>query len=483
MLPSHTDLLLDLGARHAFKPRHKSLSTASHLTMASEARPTANNSSPTCDILIVGAGIAGLACGRTLAEQGLRVCIVEAGNRIGGRILTERLGDQIVELGAEFIHGRPPELLALIAEAGLTICERDGSQLSFEDCRLTADSEGRDSMFDPIEQLRDFPGPDLSFSDFLAHSSFASNPDLRAAATGYVEGFNAADAGQISALSLGIQQAAEDSIDGDHIAHIREGYDRLPQFLADRLLATGGTLHLGTRVQAVHWATGRVALGTTAGEFTAAKAVLTLPLGILQAGSVHIVPELPAIAAAAALMRMGPVCRFTLVFHEPFWQTLPPPPNLAASDLHDLNFLFDFGELPSVWWSTHPERTPANTTGRTLTGWVGGPRATSLLASSSADLATLGCRALARIFNQPESRLHQLLEACLTHNWSADGDFQGSYSYVGVGGAKASARLAQPVEHTVFFAGEHTDTTGHWGTVHGALRSGLRAASQILDSQ
>ena len=180
-------------------------------------------------------------------------------------------------------------------------------------------------------------------------------------------------------------------------------------------------------------------------------------------------------------MRTGPVCRFTLVFRKPFWQTLPPSSTLASSDLRDLSFLFDFGQLPSVWWSTHPERTPANTTGRTLTGWVGGPRATSLLASSAADLATLGCRALARIFQQPESHLHQLLEACLTHNWSADPDFLGSYSYVAVGGAEASARMAQPIEHTLYLAGEHTDTTGHWGTVHGALRSGLRAARQILN--
>ena len=446
------------------------------------------NSNPdTFDVLIIGAGIAGLACARTLADRGQRVCVVEATDRIGGRILTHRIGDQIIEIGAEFVHGRPPELLALIAEAGLTLGDRGGSQLSFEPSspdsdhgHLTADSNGRDHMFDPIEQLRTYTGPDLSFSDFLAPSEFAGDDDLCHAALGYVEGFNAADATHISSISLGLQQAAEDSIDGDRIAHIREGYDRLPHFLADRLLAAGGALRRNTRVHAVHWATGRVALETSAGELTAARAVLTLPLGVLQSTAVRIVPELPALHQAAALMHMGPVCRFTLVFREPFWQSLPPSSTLSSSDLHDLSFLFDFGELPSVWWSTHPERTPANTVGRTLTGWVGGPRAEALLASSPADLAGLGCRALARIFHQPESRLHQLLEACLTHNWSADPNFRGSYSYVGVGGAEASARMAQPIEHTLFFAGEHTDTTSHWGTVHGALRSGLRAAQQIL---
>ncbi len=421
------------------------------------------------DTLIVGAGIAGLACARSLAEQGHRVCVVEAADRVGGRILTRRLGDQILELGAEFVHGRPPELLALIVQAGLTVCERTGSQLSFDDGRLTADSDDRDGMFDPLDDLRDYTGPDLSFNDFLDRSKY-SHQDLREAALGYVEGFNAADATQISARSLGIQQSAEEQIDGDRVAHIREGYDRLPRFLADSLQSAGGVLRLNTQVNAIHWGANRVALETSGGEFIAPKAVITLPLGVLQADTVRIVPEPHAIVEAAALMRMGPVCRFTLVFRERFWQTLPPQPELG-----ELSFLFDFGELPSVWWTTHPEDV------RSLTGWVGGPRAQSLLGRSEVELADLGCRALARIFALPEAQLHLQLEACVTHNWSADPFSLGSYSYVAVHGAHASAQMAEPVEHTLFFAGEHTDTTGHWGTVHGALRSGLRAARQILD--
>ncbi len=442
--------------------------------MQSDARFATDNLSRAYDVLVVGAGIAGLVCARTLVDRGLRICLVEATHRVGGRILTERVGEQVLELGAEFVHGRPPELLALIAEAGLTVSERTGSQLSFEDNRLTDNSTSRDGMFDPLEQLRSSSGPDLSFRDFLAQSSFAADADLCEAAVGYVEGFNAADASEISAKSLGIQQAAEASIDGERLGHIAEGYDRLPRFLADRLHAAGATLLLETPVAAIHWGTGRVALETSAGELTAAQAVLTLPLGVLRAGSVRIVPEPRSILDAAVRMRMGPVCRFSLLFRERFWQTLPPHSGLSQQSLNDLSFLFDFGELPSVWWSAHPEET------RALTGWVGGPRTASLLHKTPDELADLGCRALARIFALPEPQLRSQLQSCHTHDWSADPNFQGSYSYVAVGGAEASARMAAPVEHTLYFAGEHTDTTGHWGTVHGALRSGLRAASQIL---
>ena len=438
---------------------------------ASQASMLPPRSPDTCDVLVLGAGIAGLACARTLAERGLRVCLVEATDRVGGRILTHRVGGQVVELGAEFVHGRPPELLALISEAELTLIERTGTQVSFDEEQLAADTDARDGMFDPLEDLRTYTGPDLSFKDYLAQSRFGVNADAAQAALSYVEGFNAADATQISAHSLGIQQVAEDSIDGELLAHITEGYDRLPLFLANRFRAANGDLRLNTLVTAIHWGTGRVAFKTSAGELVATRAVITLPLGVLRGGTVRIVPQPRAILEASALMRMGAVSRFTLVFRERFWQTLPPQPAM-----HELSFLFAPDELPSVWWTTHPEDTCA------LTGWVGGPRSSSLLAKSESDLADLACRALARLFHLPESRLRQELQACLTHDWSADSNFRGSYSYVAVGGSEASARMAEPVEHTLYFAGEHTDTSGHWGTVHGALRSGFRAAKQILDT-
>src|ERR1700691_5109553 len=142
------------------------------------------------DVLVIGAGMAGLTAARTLAEAGLRVLVLESQNRVGGRILTERVGDQVIELGAEFVHGRPPELLALIEEAGLTLTERDGAMLSFEDGRLTGSGEKeRDDLFAPLEELEDLSGPDLSFAEFLERDRV---PDIsqedRFALIGYVEG-------------------------------------------------------------------------------------------------------------------------------------------------------------------------------------------------------------------------------------------------------------------------------------------------------
>lgn len=88
------------------------------------------------DILIIGAGISGLTAARTLAEAGRRVTLLEASSRVGGRIHTIREASEIIELGAEFVHGKPPELWSLIEEANLETYELDGSMLTFEDGHL-----------------------------------------------------------------------------------------------------------------------------------------------------------------------------------------------------------------------------------------------------------------------------------------------------------------------------------------------------------
>jgi monoamine oxidase len=88
---------------------------------------------------------------------------------------------------------------------------------------------------------------------------------------------------------------------------------------------------------------------------------------------------------------------------------------------------------------------------------------------------------ISKLFALPEKELRALLVSWHMHDWQSDPFSLGAYSYAPKGALNASEAMAQPVEGTLFFAGEHTDTSGHWGTVHGALRSGLRAARQILE--
>ena len=436
------------------------------------------------DVLVIGAGMAGLTAARALAEAGLSVTLLEAAPRVGGRIHTIRDGNESIELGAEFVHGRPPELWSLIEEANLETYESSGPNLIFEDGRLISGSDEEseeDSRFAVLDKLESWTGPDLTFADYLAQHPLSG--DLRSSAIGYVEGFNAADHRAIGIASLGMQQAAEDAIEGGRIFRIRGGYDQLPQFLARKFAAAGGTLHLETLVERIEWSAGHVLISAnSAGRpaiFRAKQAVITLPLGALQHGAVEFLPTPDAIHEARRL-RMGSALRFTLVFRGSLW------PQLAASLPADISapsalnhpagfsFLFAFASMPPIWWTTHPEP------GNTLTGWIGGPRSEALANLTAAQLGELACETLAPIFSIPLETLATSLIACHTHNWSRDALAFGAYSYVPAGALDACSKMTIPADNTLFFAGEHTDTTGHWGTVHAAMRSGQRAAQQLL---
>jgi monoamine oxidase len=421
----------------------------------------------THDVVVVGAGMAGLTAARALAEAGLQVLVVEAQDRIGGRILTRHVGDEAIELGAEFIHGRPPELWALIDEAGLETYERDGAQVCFEEGALRDCGGEMDSIFEPLERLKDFNGPDMSFAEYLDRER--TPMEQRGPMIGYVEGFNAADHREISAASLGAQQKAEDASGSDHNYRLRGGYDQLPRYLSERITEFGGRVLTGTAVKEIRWEQGLVEIVSDLWNFSAPRAVVTLPLAVLQSGSMTIEPQPTRILEAAKRLRMGQVRRFTLLFAERFWENLPPQPALG-----EMSFLFAFGEMPPVWWTTNPERS------HTITGWVGGPRSGALTGMDAKTLGRKACATLGRIFGLSKEKVHGLMRGCYTHDWQYDRFALGAYSYVATGGLKASRQMTEPVDETLFFAGEHTDVTGHWGTVHAAMRSGLRAAKQIL---
>ena len=148
---------------------------------------------------------------------------------------------------------------------------------------------------------------------------------------------------------------------------------------------------------------------------------------------------------------MGQVLRFTLVFAKPLWPT-------------EMSFLLS-DDL--VYWTAHPHDP------NTLTGWQGGPRARQLTQQQALE-------ATAKALHQPFATLKANLLSFHTHDWQADPNTRGAYSWVPTGALPVPPNS---FANTLYLAGEHTDTTGHWGTVHAAYRSGLRAAQQILQAQ
>ena len=242
-----------------------------------------------------------------------------------------------------------------------------------------------------------------------------------------------------------------------------------------------GTLLLNHPVRTVRWSSTGVSIfghDTSGDEFVlnAKQLISTLPLGVLQSGGVAFEPELPAQAELASRMRMGAVLRVSLVFKTQFWRD---PAQLAkrpsiATELQDLSFLFAKETVWPTWWTSSPDLAPV------LTGWVAGPKAALLVPGGLIDRAVQDA---ARIFDLPETELRRQIVGAHCHDWQRDRYSQGAYSYIPAGALDAPEKMSQPDGDTLFHAGEHTDLEGHWGTVHAALNSGLRAAAQLLQTR
>jgi len=431
---------------------------------------------------VIGAGVAGLAAARILARSGLAVAVLEARERVGGRVHTVG-GSTPIELGAEFIHGLPRESWDLLREAALVTYELRGSQLRFDGIRLQPAEWDGEGPFSTLGRMMSWidsqpQGSDVTFAEYLRLRGI-DGPDAREARN-YVEGFNAADANVIGVRSLAVQQRAEDAIDADRLFRVKQGYEELPNAMAADVGRAGGFVLRGHIVRRIAWRRGSVEIDgvdTSGSKFTlrSKRCVITLPLAVLQAGAVEFAPSPAAVLAQAGRMAMGPVVRVTLLFKSKFWQRSDPR-------LANLSFLFASEETPPTWWTAEPDAAA------TLTGWIGGPRAALFLQRvaerGGSDALLMEClSSLARILGRPVEALRELLLSCHSHDWQHDEFTLGAYSYAPAGAIDASERMTVPVEQTLFFAGEHTDTTGHWGTVHGAIRSGIRAAGQILAEQ
>ena len=433
------------------------------------------------EVVVIGAGVAGLACAQALCEAGLRVTILEARSRVGGRIWTvyPSLTNAPVELGAEFIHGLPREVWQIVERAGLQTHELTGNRWRLEQARL-APMSGSWDLIDSIFRRIDESAPDQSFQDFLEHACGDLPQHTRIEAAAYVESFHACNASRISAHALARWHRSDREIQGHQGFRFPKGYEGLVRALVAASKPDLLTVRLNTVVTEITWNPGTVEVTAKSPEqqhasIRAEAAVITLPLGVLQAplgtsGAVCFRPELTERAAALKQLEMGAAIRLVLCFRHCFWTD----PKLVRSPMPDMSFLSSSEELFPTWWSSVFAGTAM------LTGWSGGVRAEQLSGLGTAALMERGLEALQHVFGIPLETLRDLVQESFVHDWQSDPYCRGAYSYALAGGREAARRLAAPVGNTLFFAGEATDCSGHNGTVHGAIASGQRAATELL---
>ncbi len=429
------------------------------------------------DAIVIGAGAAGLSAARSLANRSIRVIVLEARDRSGGRAWSVPLGRAAVpaELGAEFIHGPAHMTMALLRDAGTVAIDTGGDVWQSGDggdLRRVDD----DSFMSAARILEGAHalGADESVDRFLHR--FEKDGAMRTTvelARAFVEGFEAADPAIASARSI-----ADELRSGVDFASARPLGGYLPMFeQLSKVTAIAGvqTCH-STIVRRISWRRGAVTVDAVdpSGPRTirARAAIVTVPVGVLRRSDADVAfdPVLPkAKREALDNIEMGHVVKVVLSFRTAFWEQIR---NGRYRD--SANFRGDRQPF-ATYWTRVPVRCEQ------IVAWAGGPKAIALESMTKDERIGHALDGLGALFGEPEL-VHKEFQAGVTHDWSRDPFARGAYSYVAVGGGNARASLAAPVDDTLFFAGEATSTDGQGGTVNGALETGERAALETAIS-
>ena len=430
------------------------------------------------DVVIIGAGVAGLAAARRLHEHGVRGVVLEARTRIGGRVHTIRDARSPVpiELGAEFVHGDAPELTDIAREAALTAVDVVGTRWTASHGRFTALPDFWERIDRVLGRAKASRDPDRPLSSLFDERPgghrFARDRTL---AREFVEGFHAAELDRISERAVAEGGNPGEDPAEQRMARFVDGYGAVVEWLA---MPVRAEIQCGRVVERVEWEQGRVrVLAATPGvaeTYDARAVVVTLPVSLLHEeaagpGAVTFSPEIPTVRAAAARVAMGQVRRIALLLDRPLVELLD---ERRRVQLADLTFVHARGVDVPVWWTAFPLRT------NLLIGWAGGPAAIAL-EQHPGEFEARAVASLASAMDLDRRRLARHVLASFSHDWGHDPFARGAYSYALVDGADVPARLAKPVHHTIFVAGEATDESGRTATVHGAIASGYRAAEQV----
>jgi polyamine oxidase len=412
--------------------------------------------------LILGAGLAGLSAAAELKRRGADFLVLEARDRVGGRLWTDRTAGGARELGAQVLHGVSANPLARRARA----LRMKGLWSDYGDYRVYEDGKALPE--------KDVEKAQKLFSDLMARAvEKHGGRDASVLAAMKKEGLARAFRGNERLLdwflaSASIYSGAELDTLSVRFFEDEEEYDRpalylpggLDTLVADLLKRVGpGHVLLGHPVECVDWSKKTVRVFARGRVFEAARVLVTLPAGVLKKGGPRFVPALPKTKRKAIRdIGFGVLDLVYLEFERVFWPAEPSFIGISG-EKHFARFL-------NRWkWTRQP----------VLVGSLGAGAARHMEKMPDARVVSLAMEALKRVFPKAPRPV-----ASRVTRWSQDPFARGSYSNLAVGsGADVRRRLAEPAGGRLFFAGEATHEE-HAGTLHGAYFSGLREASRIL---
>lgn len=419
-------------------------------------------------VVVIGAGLSGLAAARELHRQGNEVVVVEARDRIGGRIWTSsKWTDMPLDFGASWIHGTQGNPLTDLADQinakrlttsyDRAVTYNTSGQLlsNAEEVRL---EKTRNQVFGELKKAQN-EDPDVSLRQAIEplirqfDKSSESYRFINFILSGEIEHEYSGSAERLSAHWYD----SDKKFNGNDDLFV-QGFRVIPEFLSQGL-----RIELGQVVKEIQWHQSPIRVITQNTEFLADHVIVTLPLGVLQAGKVRFTPELPQNKQTAiAKLGMGVLNKCYLRFPDVFWSA-------------DVDWLEYISASHGEWTEWVNFNRAANMP--ILLGFNAADRGRAIETWSDEQIVASAMQTLRTIYGVsiPEPIDYQITR------WASDPFSLGSYSYNPVG-AEPNMRqeLAAPLEKSVFFAGEASNDD-YFGTAHGAYLSGLRAAQEILE--
>jgi monoamine oxidase len=399
---------------------------------------------------------------KSLLEADYKVCLLEAAPIAGGRIETLiRSGiDDPAEAGAEFIHGELPLTLQILKEAGIHYEELTGNMIRVQNGEWKKGEE-QDNHWEEMLQKLDTLEADMTMKDFLdTYFIDQRYTSLVRSVKSFAEGFDLADISNASILAIKDEWKKMDETQ----YRLPGGYAQLVQYLVDACKKMNGTFHFNSVVSKVDHSENKVKVFTADDKkFESTKVVITASAGVLKSGSIQFEPAIGQHAEAIKQLGFGAVVKVLLWFNNPFWKKHAP----------DMGFLLTDEDIPT-WWTQLPAESSL------LTGWLGGPNAAIRSGESETSFLRSSLLSLSAVFKLAPKELEEQLLQYEIINWHNKPFIKGGYSYNSLGSAAAKRVLAEPVNGTIYFAGEAVYAGESQGTVEAALQSGVAAAEKII---
>jgi monoamine oxidase len=425
------------------------------------------------DVVVVGAGAAGLQAAVQLGRAGKTVILLEGRDRIGGRIWTERDRDwqMPIELGAEFIHAGNPTLKRVLRAGHISKQPVKEQHWFIENGRRWEMPDVWDKIDDVMKRIG--PRYRKSFGEWLrAHADELDSADRKLAET-FVNGFQGAPLDRMSANTLYEAAGADEKQ-----FRVACGYGELVATLQRQLRADRVTLRLGSVVHRINWRRGRVVVFSGRNAWHAKAVLIAVPLGILQsrrgqAGHIQFSPTPVARQRLWRKLGAGHAVRVVLHMRADIWKRGVIPAQLREDAGAAFGFLHSDEPFFPMWWAEAPHPV--------FVGWTGGPEAKKLAGVSPKRVFERARRTFSKLLGCSEAALARAIVDWRTHDWATDPFTRGAYSFSVAGLEAAPQAIARPIANTLFFAGEATADALELGTVPGALASGERAAKQIVE--